>query len=276
MILLAIDIGNSNVKLGLFDGDRLARTWRVTTRPETTDDEAAVLVADLLAVDRGGGPATRLEAIDAVALVSVVPSLTESFSRFARRRVGVAPLIADAASLAPILDVDVPRPHEVGGDRLVNAVAARSSFGTPTIVVDAGSATTFDAIGADGIFLGGAIAPGPRAMLDVLHTSTARLPRVELRRPAAVIGRDTTTAMQSGAVNGYAALVHGMVGAMRRELLDRSPQGARVTVVATGGHSGEPWVREIDGIDAFQPELTLRGLRLAFSRLREPLTETVR
>ena len=271
MTLLAIDIGNTNIKLAVFDGDRLAKTWRLTTRPQTTDDEVAVIVTDLLAAGAGGEPGTSLDGIDAVAIASVVPSLTESFARFSRRRLGSAPFIADAASLAPLLKTDVPRPNEVGPDRLVNALAARETYGAPAIVVDAGTATTFDAVAADGSFVGGAIAPGPRAMLDALHSATARLPQVELRRPPAVIGRDTVSAMQSGAVHGYAALVHGLVEGMRGELLEGSPDGTRVTVVVTGGHAGEPWLRALPGIDAFEPELTLRGLHLAFARLHRPI-----
>lgn len=273
MILLAIDIGNTNLKLGLFEDDRLARTWRAGTRSGMTDDEAAVAVSDLLALD-----GTRLDDIGAVAIASVVPALTESFARFARRRVGVAPLVADGISLAPILRTAVERPAEVGADRLVNALAAHAEFGGPAIVVDAGTATTFDAIDAQGTFLGGAISPGPRAMLDALHASTARLPKVDLRRPPHAVGRDTRSAMQSGAVNGYLGLVRGVVDAITAELLDSAPQpaAARVKVIVTGGHAGEPWLGEATRIDAIEPELTLRGLHLAHARLNAHEREVAR
>ncbi|MFN2484280.1 MAG: type III pantothenate kinase [Candidatus Limnocylindria bacterium] len=271
MIVLAVDIGNTNVKLGLFDADRLLKSWRVETRAQQTDDDVAVLVSNLLALD-GRDPAD----IGAAAIVSVVPPLTGSFEAFARRRLGVMPLMADATTLAPLMQMALDRPGDVGPDRLVNAFAAHAIHGGPAIVLDAGTATTFDALAADGTFLGGAIAPGPRAALDALAASTARLPRVELRRPPHAIGRSTAAAMQSGAVNGYIGLVSGLLTAIRAELLEQSPASSRVTVVATGGHARDTWLADIPGIDTVEPDLTLIGLNMAFATLGRRTAEPAR
>lgn len=265
MILLAVDIGNSNLKIGRFEADRLTHSWRVATPArEQSEDEVAVLAADLLGLEGGS-----LREIGGLAIASVVPAHTDAWIAFGRRRLGVEPMVADAASLAALIEIGVPHPAEVGADRLVNALAVASEFGAPAIVVDVGTATTFDAVDGSGAFVGGAIAAGPLAALEALSLATARLPRVELRRPPNPIGRNTVEAMQSGAVNGYIGLVSGLLTAIRAELLERSPGPGRVTVVVTGGHVAEPWLRDIPGIDAFEPELTLRGLRLAFGRLRE-------
>ena len=272
MILLAVDIGNTNVTLGFFDGERLAHSWRVTTRPDaTTDDEAAVLVSHLLALD-----GHALEEIDAVAIASVVPPLTGVFERLARERLGLAPLVVDPPALGTILPIQIQRPAEVGVDRVLNALAVHTERGGPAIVLDLGTAATFDVVAADGAYIGGAIAPGPAVSLEALHRAASKLPRVELRRPPQAIGTDTVSAMQSGVVNGYIGLVTGLLTALRAELLERSPEGSRVTVVATGGHALEPWLADVPGIDALEPELTLRGLRLAHARLAAGRVEATR
>ena len=262
MILLAVDIGNTNTKIALFDGESLVASWRIESLAHQTDDDVAARVVSLLELD-----GRHLGDIAGIAISSVVPELTGSFERFARRRLRLVPWIADATSLAPMIKVALDRPGDVGADRLVNALAAYARHGGPAIVVDAGTATTFDAVAADGTFLGGAIAPGPRTALEALAASTALLPRIELRRPASAIGRSTAAAMQSGAVNGYIGLVSGLLTAIRSELLELSPPGSRVTVVATGGHAGEAWFRDLPGIDVVEPDLILIGLNLAFSRV---------
>jgi type III pantothenate kinase len=261
--LLAVDIGNTNITLGLFaDGD-LAGSWRATTRAGATPDEVAALTAEMLALD-----GHRLDELGAVALASVVPPLTGTFERFVRTRIGLEPLIIDAASLAEVLRIEIDRPAEAGADRLCNALAARTEFGGPAIVVDLGTSTNFDVLSAQGAYVGGAIAPGLGLSLEALVGYASKLPRIELRRPPQAIGANTIHAMQSGTVLGYIGLVSGLLTALRSELAERSPAGSRVTVIATGGYTDEPWLREVPGIDAIEPDLTLRGIRYAHDAIR--------
>jgi type III pantothenate kinase len=255
--LLAADIGNTNLTLGLFTDQELAGSWRASTPPTAIADEVALLTSGLLAL-----AGHRLDELDAVAIASVVPPLTATFERvFARQ--GIVPFIVDSASLRDVLRIEIDRPAEAGADRLANALAARQEFGGPAIVIDLGTSTNFDVLSADGAYIGGAIAPGLGLSLEALVGSASKLPRIELRRPAQAIGANTVHAMQSGTVNGYIGLVSGLLAALRGELVERSPAGTRVTVVATGGYTHEPWLREVPGIDAVEPDLTLRGVRYA-------------
>jgi len=259
MKLLAVDIGNSNLTLGLFDGERLAGSWRATTRATATADELATVLSGLLALD-DHVPGE----LDAVAIASVVPPLTSTLERLLRDRYGLDPLTIDATRLAGVLPIRIDRPAEAGADRLANALAARVELGGPAIVVDLGTSTNFDVIDADGAYVGGAIAPGLGLSLEALVGRASKLPRIELRRPQHAIGASTIAAMQSGTVLGYVGLVSGLLTALRGELAERSPGGARIRVVATGGHTYEPWLAEVPGIDAVEPDLTLRGIRYAF------------
>ena len=267
MRLLAADLGNTNVTLGLFDGEELIGSWRSTTRPTATSDDLAVLVADLIGLD-----GHRLADLGAVAFASVVPPQTDAFARFVRERLRVEPAIVDAASLDGILPVEIDRPAEAGADRLANALAAREEHGAPAIVVDLGTSTNFDVLSAEGAYVGGAIAPGLGLSLEALVGRASKLPRIELRRPERAIGANTVHAMQSGTVLGYIGLVTGLLTALRAELLERSPAGARVTTIATGGYTHEPWLREVPGIDAVEPDLTLHGVRHAWRLARERRT----
>lgn len=271
MKLLAADIGNTNVTLGLFAGDELVRSWRATTRPAATADEVASALAGFLALD-----GHRLDELDALALASVVPPLTETWERLADERIRVQPHVVDAASLAGVLDIRIDRPAEAGADRLANALAAREEFGGPAIVIDLGTSTNFDLVDADGAYIGGAIAPGMGLSLEALVGRASKLPRIELRRPPSAIGANTVHAMQSGAVLGYVGLVSGLLTALRGELIERSPAGARVTVVATGGYTHQPWLHEVPGIDAVEPDLTLRGIRYAWQAARARVERTER
>jgi type III pantothenate kinase len=257
--LLAADIGNTNVTIGLFEDGSLARSWRAISRATATPDEVGAMLSGLLALD-----AHRLDELDAIALASVVPPLTETWERLATERIGITPSIVDAASLESILDIRIDRPAEAGADRLANALAARTEFGGPAIVVDLGTSTNFDLVDADGAYVGGAIAPGMGLSLEALVGRASKLPRIELRRPPSAIGSNTIHAMQSGVVLGYIGLVSGLLTALRGELIERSPAGSRVTVVATGGYTHQPWIHEVPGIDAFEPDLTLRGIRYAW------------
>ena len=259
MKLLAADIGNTNVTIGLFEDDHLARSWRAITRAGATPDEVAAMLTGLLGLD-----AHRLDELDAVALASVVPPLSETWERLVTERIGLEPAFVDATSLEGILKIHIDRPTEAGADRLANALAARIEFGGPAIVIDLGTSTNFDLVDATGAYVGGAIAPGMGLSLEALVGRASKLPRIELRRPPSAIGANTIHAMQSGVVLGYIGLVSGLLTALRGELAERSPDGSRVTVVATGGYTHQPWIHEVPGIDAFEPDLTLRGIRYAW------------
>lgn len=263
MKLLAADIGNTNVTLGLFADGELAGSWRATTRTGATPDEMAAQTSQMLALD-----GHRLDELGAVALASVVPPLTGTFERFVRTRIGLEPLVIDAGALADVLRIEIDRPAEAGADRLCNALAARTEFGGPAIVVDLGTSTNFDVLSAEGAYVGGAIAPGLGLSLEALVGYASKLPRIELQRPPRAIGANTIHAMQSGTVLGYIGLVSGLLTALRGELAERSPAGSRVTVIATGGYTHEPWLRDVPGIDAIEPDLTLRGIRYAHDAIR--------
>ena len=263
MRLLAADIGNTNTALGLFDDGVPVGSWQAETDGEATDDELAAMVSGLLALD-----GYRLDSIDGAALACVVPPLVPGWQRMLARRAGVTAFVIDAAILEGILDIDIDRPAEAGADRLANALAAREEFGGPAIVVDLGTSTNFDVVSAEGAYLGGAIAPGLGISVEALVGRAAKLPRIELRRPPSAIGQNTVHAMQSGTVNGYIGLLSGMLAALRGELVEQSPSDARVTVVATGGFSLQPWLADVPGIDRVEPELTLRGVRYAHDLVR--------
>jgi type III pantothenate kinase len=261
--LLAADVGNTNVTLGLFTDGELVGSWRATTHAGATPDEVAAMTAEMLALEGHG-----VDELQAVALASVVPPLTDTFERFVRSRIGLEPMIVDAASLADTLRIEIDRPAEAGADRLCNALAARTEFGGPAIVIDLGTSTNFDLVSAEGAYIGGAIAPGLGLSLEALVGYASKLPRIELRRPPHAIGSNTIHAMQSGTVLGYIGLVSGLLTALRGELLERSPAESRVTVIATGGYTHEPWLRDVPGIDAIEPDLTLRGIRYAYEAIR--------
>jgi type III pantothenate kinase len=261
--LLAADVGNSNVSLGLFAEGRLIGSWRTTTRPDATPDEVGATVREMLALD-----GHQLADVEALAIASVVPPLTTTFMRFAQRRLGQRAAVIDAAALSGSLVIDIERPAEAGADRLCNALAAGVEFGGPAIVVDLGTSTNFDLVDAKGAYIGGAIAPGLGLSLEALVGHASKLPRIELRRPARAIGTNTVHAMQSGTVLGYIGLVSGLLTALRSELAERSPTESRVTVIATGGYTQEPWLKDVPGIDAIEPDLTLRGIWYAWDRIR--------
>ena len=254
-MLLAIDVGNSNLTLGIVDGGEVRAVRRAATPKGATPDEVELLLDGLLRLDGRG-----LADVGDAALVSVVPGVTDALEAAAARH-GISFLVATAGTVP--LAVRTERPGEVGPDRLVNALAAARLHGTPAIVVDAGTATTFDALGPDGAFLGGAIAPGLELGLEALAAHTAKLPRVELHIPDRAIARDTTSAIQAGAVFGYRALVAGLVARLREELAESAGvTTSDIRTILTGGLSAAPWARGIAGIDAIDPELTLKGLAI--------------
>ncbi len=252
---LAIDVGNTNVVFGLFEGQELRADWRLATRRDQTDDEWGILIRSLF--DAVGVDPKRLAG---AAIASVVPPVTPVMASFCRKYLGQEPLVVGPGVKTGVAVLYEP-PGDVGADRIVNAVAAYAAYGGPVIVVDFGTATTFDVITARGEYLGGIICPGIGISADALFQRAARLPRVEIRNPGQVIGRTTVGSMQSGLYFGYAAMVEGILDRVRAEL------GQPVRVVATGGYAAllAPETRSIEAVD---PGLTLRGLRLIWERNR--------
>jgi type III pantothenate kinase len=254
-MLLVVDIGNSNVTTGLARGATLTSTRRAQTVRHATADELELLLDGLLRLDDAS-----FADVSAIACASVVPELTAGLGALAARR--ERPLLVASAGTIP-LAIRVERPTEVGPDRLVNALAAVRLHGAPALVVDLGTATTFDCVDGDGAFVGGAIAPGLELGLDALAGRTAKLPRIELRTPDRAIGRDTVSAIQAGTVLGHQVLVSGMIARIRRELADEARVAASdVRVLLTGGLAAAPWAHGVEGVDAIDPDLTLRGLAI--------------
>jgi type III pantothenate kinase len=254
-MLIAIDVGNTHLRLAGARGGTLGPTRRAMTSPAATSDELELLLDGLLGLD-----AARLADATALVVSSTVPALADALEAIAARRT-VACIVASAGTIP--LPVRVALPGEVGPDRLVNAYAAAHLYGSPAVVVDCGTATTLDAVDHSGAFVGGAIAPGLVLGLEALAARTARLPHVEPRLPDGPIGRDTTSAIRVGAVLGHRAMIEGLLARMRRELAAGagvSPHDVRV--VLTGGLASLPWARTIEGVDAIDPDLTLRGLVL--------------
>jgi type III pantothenate kinase len=254
-MLLAVDIGNTNVTIGLVRAGSLIATRRAATQPEGTADDLELLLDGLLRLDDVG-----FADISAIVCASVVPNLTTAIERLAARR--DRPLVVAGPGVIP-LAIRVDRPEQVGADRLVNALAAQRLYGAPAVIVDFGTATTLDCVAPDGAYVGGAIAPGLELGLDALAARTAMLPRIELRAPARAIGRDTVSAMQSGTVLGYQALTNGLLARVRRELAAaHGLEPADIRSILTGGLSNAPWVTALDGIDEIDPDLTLKGLAI--------------
>jgi type III pantothenate kinase len=248
-MLLAIDIGNTNITLGVYEGQDLKTHWRMATDHHRLADEYGLTLAGLLE-----HASLDVNAIDAIAMASVVPPLTGTFVQACEDYVGRTPLVVDAGVKTGVR-VKYDDPKQVGADRVVDAAAAYKLYGGPACIVDFGTATTFDAISTEGDYLGGAIAPGLGISAEALFLHASKLPRVDLQRPPAVIGRNTVHSMQSGLLFGYVGLVEGMVARFRVEL------GLHMNVIGTGGLV-EVFAKETRVIDVVAPWLTLDGLRI--------------
>jgi type III pantothenate kinase len=246
-VLLAIDIGNTNIVCGTFRGDALAAKWRLSTRPERTPDEYGLDCVQQCRL-HGLEPA----AFRAVAVASVVPALDAVVERMCRTYFQREPLFVNASN-QNILRVDYRPPADAGADRIVNAAGAYRKHGGPLVVLDFGTATTLDAVSRDGIYLGGAIAPGIHLAAEALASRTARLPRVAFARPPQPIGRSTLESLQSGLYYGQLFLVEGLVGLYRESL------GPGTRVIATGGLA-DAFGGDLPWVDAQEPDLTLEGL----------------
>jgi type III pantothenate kinase len=252
-MLLAIDVGNTQTHIGTFQGEDLVEHWRFATETAETSDELAARLASLLEL-RG----IELAAISASIVSSVVPRLTPEYTAMSERYLGGACVVV-GPGLKTGMPIRMDNPHELGVDRLVNAVAAYERFHGPCAVVDVGTAITFDAVSGDGEYLGGVIGPGVEVSMEALTERAARLPKVDLAEPDGVIGKTTQASIQSGMVYGFAGAVDAIAARIRREL------GDSVQFVATGGHAAAivPYSELIDRVDDL---LTLTGLRLIWER----------
>jgi len=245
-MLLAVDVGNTQTVLGLFEGEELADTWRVATDRSRTGDELVVLLGGLLDPD----------AVDGICLSTTVPLLLREWERLAGRWAH-APLLAVGPGIRTGIPIRYDDPREVGPDRIVNSVAAKARYGAPVIVVDFGTSTNFDVVSPEGDYVGGVLAPGIETSMDALFARAARLVKVDYVEPPSVIGKTTVGGLQSGVVYGFAGQVDGIVTAIRGEL------GVEAKVVATGGLS-ELVAPHSNTITVVDPNLTLDGLRLVW------------
>jgi type III pantothenate kinase len=255
-MLLAIDIGNTSIAIGVFEGERLRTSWHMATSIQHMADEYATFLLNIL-----GHQGFSASGITEIAMCSVVPPLTTTFVDLSQRYFHITPLVVGTGVKTGVR-IRMDNPREVGADRIVDAAAAHHLYGGPVIVVDLGTATTFGIVSKNGDYIGGVIATGIATAAEALVTRTAQLPRVELTRPKRVIGTSTVAAMQSGIIFGYVGLVEGMVARIRDEL------GEKAMVVATGGYA-ELIANETAVIDKVNPDLTLVGLRLISGMNRE-------
>lgn len=267
-MLLAVDAGNTNVVFAVHDGTEWRGRWRIRTDSERTSDEYAVWLLSLFA-HSGLKPAD----ITRCAIGTVVPAALYNLRRLSREWFGCEPLIA-RAHLDWGFEIRVDAPHEVGADRLLNALAAHHRYRGPLVVIDFGTATTFDVVAKDGAYLGGVIAPGITLSIEALHRAAARLPRIGIGRPQSVVGRNTVAAMQSGIYWGYIGLIEGIVARIRVE--QEEDAADRLKVIATGGLA--PLFAEgTTIIETSDPDTTLDGLRLLAARNPAPIfTRTLR
>jgi type III pantothenate kinase len=252
-MLLAVDIGNTNTVLGVFDQDRLLTHWRLATHRERTADEYGILCRNLFSLSN-----LDRERILAVTVASVVPSANPTIREMCREYFGLVPFFVDPAEQT-LIPVRYEPVTDVGADRIVNAVATVELYGAPAVVIDLGTATTFDVISRQGEYLGGVIAPGLGISAEALFARAARLPRVEIRRPGKIIGNSTVESLQSGLYLGYLSLVDGLLDLILEEV-----PGA--VVVATGGFAGT-LISEVKRVQHVDPNLTLKGLRIFYEKL---------
>lgn len=254
-MLLAVDVGNTQTVIGLFESDALIAHWRIGSHPSTTADEIRLSVGSLLRLE-----GHDFDEIDGMALSSVVPRLTSAWEQVTTDATGATPMVV-GPGLRTGMPIKYDNPHEVGADRIVNGVAAFAAHGGPVIIVDFGTATTIDVVTAEGAYLGGAIAPGLETSAEALFTKAARLSKVDLEPPAHVIGSNTRASVQAGLLLGEAAMVDGLVRRAWAEL------GTETEVVATGGLAPRiaPLCETVGHVDV---DLTLTGLRLIWERNR--------
>ncbi|WP_342433823.1 type III pantothenate kinase [Neobacillus sp. FSL H8-0543] len=252
-MIFVFDVGNTNTVLGVYDGDELKYHWRVETNRNRTEDEFGMVVKSLF--DASG---LSFSSIDGIIISSVVPPIMFALERMCKKYFKLTPLIV-GPGMKTGLNIKYENPREVGADRIVNAVAAIHEYGSPLIIVDFGTATTYCYVNEQRQYMGGAIAPGIGISTEALYSKAAKLPRIEITRPEGVIGKNTVSAMQAGIVYGYVGQVEGIV----KRMIDHSEQ--RPKVIATGGLSALI-AQESTIIDIVDPFLTLKGLQLIYKR----------
>ena len=255
-MILVIDMGNTNIVLGVFKEKKLVRSWRISTNKDKTADEYGIQIRVLFQYSN-----IKYEDIEAIVVSSVVPPVMPAMEGMAVKYFGIKPLIV-GPGVKTGMPIRYDNPKEVGADRIVNAIAAYDLYGGPLIIVDFGTATTFDVISKEGEYLGGAIAPGIGISTEALYTRAAKLPRIELCKPKTVIGKNTVTSMQSGIIYGFVGQTDGIITRIEKEI------GEKVNVVATGGLA-ELISEESNHIDRVNPNLTLEGLRIIYERNKE-------
>jgi type III pantothenate kinase len=253
-MLLAIDAGNTNIVFAVWDGEKVRCEWRAITKTSRTADEYAVLLKPLLELNE-----LKFTDFDGAIIATVVPAALFDLRELCRKYLKIDPIVVGDRSVDLGLKVLTLRPEAVGADRLVNSVSAHAAYPGALIVVDFGTATTFDIVGENGDYEGGVIAPGINLSAEALHKAAAMLPRVAISRSATVIGKDTVPAMQSGMYWGYIGLVEGLVSRIKAEY------GKPMTVIATGG-LGRVFYRHTPAIDIYDPDLTIRGLTQIYAR----------
>ena len=253
-MLLAIDCGNSNIVLGIFQKEEMVEHWRIATDDKKSCDEYSLLFHQLFTLKSR----YAITEIDGVAIASVVPALTDVLAKAAHEVFGVEPFIV-GKNCHDQLVLKIDRPEELGADRIIDAVSGLAKYGAPLIIVDFGTAITFDCLSAEGHYLGGAIAPGMGISADALFSRAAKLPRVDLTAPPKVLSTNTIQCMQSGIVYGFAGLVDGIVGQLKETL------GEKTRVVATGGMA-KLIMGHAKSLDILDDDLTIQGLRLVYER----------
>ncbi len=254
-MLLVVDVGNTHTVLGVYEGEKLVHHWRVWTDREKTSDEYGVMIRNLY-----DGSHFSSREVDAIIISSVVPPLTPTIVELCVRYFGIAPVVV-GPGIRTGISIKMDNPKEVGADRIVNAVAAHEKYRKACIVVDFGTATTFDYVSSQGDYMGGVIAPGANISAEALFRQASKLPRVEIAKPASVIGKNTVAAMQAGIFFGYVALVEGIIDRMTKEIR-KEPM-----VVATGGLA-RVIAGESPKIHVIDENLTLDGLRIIYERNR--------
>ncbi|SFJ86848.1 type III pantothenate kinase [Paenibacillus sp. UNC496MF] len=252
-MIVVVDVGNTNIVLGIYEGRKLLYHWRLSTNRSATVDEYGIMIHNLFQIAN-----VKLDQIQGVIISSVVPPLMRTLEQLSQKYLRKPPLVV-GPGIKTGLNIRYENPREVGADRIVNSVAGIEKYGTPLIVVDFGTATTFDYIDADSNYLGGAIVPGIGISTEALYQRAAKLPRIELMRPKSVIGRNPVTSMQAGIIFGYAGQVDGIVNRIRKEF------GVNPRVIATGGLA-DLIAAESETIEEVDPLLTLEGLRMIYER----------